>query len=254
MNARILALALFALCAAATAKAEDLIAGLSEHLIRITSNFTGTEIVFFGTIAGGDAFATAEGRDIVVVVRGPDTDVTVRRKEPVLGLWLNRGRSTYTGLPGFYFAVSTRPISQIAAKTVLERQEIGLYNLRFDTVGDTPDDRDAFRAAVIRQRKDERLYGEASGPDAINVIGATLFQVKVPLPADVPVGNYRAEAYLFRNGQIVSAYSDVLFVDKSGVERWLYEKAQDEPLLYGIAVVLLSLGAGWVATVLSNRL
>ena len=70
-----------------TARGEDLVSGISQDTIQITSNYTGTAIVVFGAVE------QAQGpgrRDIVVVVRGPDTPITVRRRDRVAGVWVNR--------------------------------------------------------------------------------------------------------------------------------------------------------------------
>ena len=53
---------------AAPARAEDLVSGISQDIIQITSNYTGTNIVVFGAI---EQAQNAQGRNIVVVVRGP---------------------------------------------------------------------------------------------------------------------------------------------------------------------------------------
>lgn len=250
-----LTLALAALlCAVWPTRAEEIHAGLTEPLIRITSNFTGAEIVFFGAISAEDTFATREGRDLVVVVRGPEANLTVRRKEQVAGIWINGSQATFTGLPAYYFIASTRPLAQITSQETLERYQLGLAGLHSAAEtslanGDVP----GFRAAAVSARAAEGLYRELNGESAIEIIGNTLFQVKIPLPAEVPVGSYEAEAFLFRNGNVVSGYTSPFFIDKSGLERWLFEKAHDEPFFYGLTCVLLSIGAGWLATVIFQR-
>ena len=67
----------FCLCTSAAA-AEDLVSGLSQDQIQITSNYAGTDIVVFGAIESAETGVTAESRDVVVVVRGPDADFVVR--------------------------------------------------------------------------------------------------------------------------------------------------------------------------------
>ncbi len=75
-------LALFlALLATQSRAQQSLVSDISSHRIGITSSFTGTELLLFG--------ALGEAGDVVVVVRGPDQKVTVRRKERVAGIWIN---------------------------------------------------------------------------------------------------------------------------------------------------------------------
>ena len=71
---RLLPIPLLLLLAAPSAvRAEPLVADLSNHLIAITTGFTGANVLLFG--------ATDGPGDIVAVVRGPTGRAIVRRKE-----------------------------------------------------------------------------------------------------------------------------------------------------------------------------
>ena len=39
----------------------------------------------------------------------------------------------------------------------------------------------------------------------------------------------------------------VIRVEKTGIERWLYNLSRNRPLLYGLASVAAALAAGWLA-------
>ena len=110
----------------APARAEDLVSGLSQDVIEITSNYTGSDIVVFGDI---ERPADQGPRDIVVVIRGPDTTITVRKKDDIAGLWINHDQAIFDGMPSYYFVASTRPVSQIASPFVLRNFGLGLANL-----------------------------------------------------------------------------------------------------------------------------
>jgi hypothetical protein len=38
-----------------------------------------------------------------------------------------------------------------------------------------------------------------------------------------------------------------MVVEKTGLERWMFNLSRNEPLLYGILSVMLALAAGWLA-------
>ncbi len=235
------------LFAAAPVAADDLVSGLSTDLIQITSNFTGADIVLFGAIEPTEEAGPARDQDLVVVIRGPDLEMTVRRKARILGIWVNREQIQFTGLPGYYFLASTRPIEDIASATTLERFHLGTANLESTTkVKIDPDEANAFRAAVIRNRKRERLYWES--PTGIEFLSRTLFRARIPVPASVPPGEYRAEVYMFQGGTVVSAQSSPLFIDKSGFERWVYNRAYQASLAYGFGAVLMAIVLGWLGS------
>ena len=85
---------------AAPARAEALVADLTNHLIAITTGFTGASVVLFGAIDGPG--------DVVVVVRGPDREMTVRRKRRIAGIWVNSQEVIFANVPSFYFVGASR--------------------------------------------------------------------------------------------------------------------------------------------------
>jgi uncharacterized protein (TIGR02186 family) len=242
----------FALFAPIFVRAADLVSGLSTDLIQITSSFTGTDFVLFGAIDPPQPPAANNGgrmQDLVVVIRGPTFDMTVRRKERILGIWVNREQVDFGGLPGYYFLASTRPLDSIASPTTLARFRLGTANLGATTHEPVSlAEANEFRAAVIRDRTRENLYRESA--TGIEFLSPTLFRARVPVPASVPPGEYRAEVYLFQNGTVVSAQSSPLSIDKSGFERQVYNFAYRNSLAYGLAAVVMAFAMGWIGYVI----
>jgi uncharacterized protein (TIGR02186 family) len=230
-----------------TARSADLVSGLSTDLIQITSNFTGADIVLFGAIEPAEDGGPPGDQDLVVVIRGPALDMVVRRKQRMFGIWVNREQVSFSGLPGYYFLASTQPLDEIASPTTLQRFRLGTANLEYAAgSGIQREEADAFRAAAIRDRKRERLYWES--PTGIEFLSRTLFRARIPVPASVPPGLYRAEVYLFQGGTVVSAQSSPLFIDKTGFERRVYDFAYQRSLAYGVSAVLMSVILGWFAS------
>ncbi len=229
------------------ARAEDLVSGISQDTIQITSNYTGTAIVVFGAI---EQPQNPQGRNIVVVVRGPDEPMTVRRRDRIAGVWVNSDAARFEGLPAYYYLASTAPVARIAPPAALARYGIGLQALQPSAIG-SHHDPEPFRQAAIRYHQRAGLYAES--PGSIDFLSETLFRTRVPVPAGVTRGQYNVEVYLFRDGEVVSAQSTPLFVDASGLERRLYNMAHDAPLSYGLACVFMALLLGWISSVLFRR-
>ena len=226
---------------------EDLVSGVSQDLIQITSNYTGSDIVVFGDVERQEK---AAGRDIVVVVRGPDTALTVRRRDRVAGVWINHDAATLSGMPAFYYLASSRPLAQIAPQAALARYGIGVANLQPDTVH-AHHEVEPFRQAALRLMGDQGLYREA--PLGVEFLSETLFRAHVPVPAGVTRGQYDVEVFLLRGGNVVSAQSTPLFIDQTGLERRLYNWAHDQPFGYGLATVVMALVMGWLSSVIFRR-
>lgn len=243
-------LLLVLLLIAAPAGAEELVSGVSQDLIQITSNYTGSDIVVFGAVEGQNQGAAREPKDVVVVVRGPDTDITVRRRDRVAGIWINRDAADLSGMPSYYFLASTRPLSAIAPATVMARYGIGLQSLRPNAVH-SHHDYEPFRQAALRHMEQSKLYAEV--PGGVEFLSDTLFRTHVPVPAGVVRGQYNVEVYLFRGGNVISAQSTPLFIDQTGLERRLYNFAHNQAFLYGLATILMAVFMGWLSSLLFRR-
>jgi uncharacterized protein (TIGR02186 family) len=227
---------------------EDLVSGLSQDTVLITSNYTGTDLVIFGAI---EQPSDSQDRDIVVVVRGPDADMTVRRKDRFLGVWINNARARLGGVPSYYYLASTRPLSKIASADTLARYDLGLPNLEPEHVlSDGPVE--PYRAALVRAQLKNGLYTQDA--NGIEMLSANLFRVHVPMPATVSRGQYTAQVYLFRDGVVVSAQSNPLFVDRIGFERRVYAYAHESPFSYGLLTVLLAMLLGWISSLVFRRI
>lgn len=161
-----------------SARAEGLVAALSQETVFIESNFTGASLTLFGSIErDAETIGRSGTYDLVVVVRGPDTWPVVRRKANVYGVWLNRDSVRFRGVPTYYAIQSNRPPEEIADQAILERYEIGLENLSFKPTSDiTEQERAAFADALIRLRLSEALFNQAPTrgqfPERIRVLHA----------------------------------------------------------------------------------
>lgn len=236
-----IALLLLVLVAPAGA-GENLVSGLSQDNIEIRSNYAGTEITVFGAI---ERPASDKRADIVVVVRGPVTDLRVRRKDRVAGIWINRNRVILHGMPGYYFAASNRALPAIAKDGVLRQYGLGLAAIRPKSVTG-PQALKPFLDAAIRIEHSTGLYREKD--DAVEFLSGTLFRARVPLPATAPRGRYTAYVYLLREGQVIDARSSELSIAQTGLERRIFDFAQDQPLAYGLSVALMAMAFGWLSS------
>ena len=133
---------------------QDLVADLSDHLVAITTGFTGADVLLFGAVEG-------EG-EIVVTVTGPRNNVTVRRQERVAGVWANVESVTFANTPSFYAVASTEPLENVASADIRQRQEIGIENLylRPEDPEIDPGTAAIFRAGLIRNKQAIGLFSE----------------------------------------------------------------------------------------------
>ncbi len=226
------------LATALPAHAQPLLADLFKHRITIDSSFTGAEDLLYGTFDG-------EG-DLIIVVRGPNERVVVRRKERVAGMWINRDKMEFAGVPADYAVAASQKLLDIVSPNYLKLHQIGLDALRIEALTSRPADEIApFREALIRNRVREGLYADGTG--RVEFPGGRLFRTLLHFPANVPEGTYSAQIFLVRDGDEVGAETIPLFINKTGFQAEIHYRARNQPVLYGLSAIIVALAAGWAA-------
>lgn len=230
----------------AGSRAQELVADISDHLIAISTDFTGAEVVLFGAVDGAG--------DVVIVVRGPSQDLVVRRKERTAGIWVNRTSMSFADVPSFYSVAASRPLAAVADDRLLERHGIGLRHLRLrpvDAEDATATEVATFRRALIRAKQLEGTY--ATNVGEVSFLGDRLFRTRLTFPANVPTGQYIVSVYLIRDGAVVSAQTTPLVVSKIGLGADIFTYAQRQSAAYGVLAILIAVAAGWLGSLLFRR-
>lgn len=232
-------------------------ADVSTRTIAVTSAFTGTEIVVFGSVVNSrQPSAEAGYYDVIVVLEGMPIPATVRRKSNVAGLWINTDAVNFESVPSYYAIASTRPIEEIADETFLARNAIGhdyarLSPAAHSVIATQPGEIKDYKDAVVRLKQKDGLYIKEDY--AVIFIGKSLFRSSIALPSNVPVGPMTARVYLLREGDLLSTFQSKVRLERSGIELWLYRAAVHHPFVYGLAAVLIAALAGWLSSMPFRR-
>jgi uncharacterized protein (TIGR02186 family) len=238
MSRSLLFAALLLLCGS-PARAQELVADLTSHLIAITTGFTGASVVLFG--------ATDGPGDVVVAVRGPEREMTVRRKHRVAGIWINTEEVTFSRVPSFYAVAASRPIDEILSPATAAFYRLGIANLKFDAqTAAPPAVLDVFRTALERNQQQAGLFVDRLGK--VDFLGGRLFRTTIAFPSNVPTGTYLVEVFLVRDRDVVSGQTTPLVVSKVGVDAAVSEFSMRQPGFYGAIAVLTAMVAGWLAS------
>lgn len=228
-------------------RAEQVVADLSQTNISITTSFEGSDIFVFGAVSRMAPPPRGSGPlEIIVEVVGPTAPVMVRRKERRLGIWVNTDAVEVDRAPHFIAIASTGPLEEVVSFTEMMRHQINYdHHVRLiNAPGDIRDVQD-FRHAVIRIRESEGLYRKL--PGAIKLTSETLFSTQIDLPANLVEGDYLTRVFLTRDKAVLDSFETTIAVRKTGLERFLFNLAHEQPLLYGLLSILVALLAGWGA-------
>jgi len=251
MRAAALALALCAEGTAATGSEPEagparVVAALKQNRIAITAGFEGSEIFVYGAIAR-DTADDGVPFGLVVKVQGPSQPLVVRRKDRVLGVWINRESAVLDAAPSYYAVATTGPFFDTISHTEDLRRRVSLeHTLRYVGARQTIEPREGFLEAVARLRAAEGLY--VVDPGGVTVEEGLLFSATFALPASIVEGSYAAQVLLTRERDVIDSFETVIEVRKEGFERLVYQTARERPLLYGSLAIAVALAAALAAS------
>ena len=252
--ALILGLAALLLTPAGAAQAADprLVPDVSSRAIDIQYSFTGEELLLFGAILYPGQRLPDDRADIVVVLKGPVRPVILREKRRVAGIWVNANSLRLRTSPGFYAIGSSRPIDKLVDERTAAIFELGLNNLSMSPTGFSEAKKlQRFEAGLIDLYTRLGLFYE--NPAAVEISEGVLYRARIPVPARVPVGTYRAETYLISRGRVLAVASRDVQIRKAGFERFVALAAEQHGFLYGLSAVTLSLLLGVGASAIFRR-
>jgi uncharacterized protein (TIGR02186 family) len=252
---RCIALAIL-LALASPAQGERLITTLSTSRVLISSNFTGADVVLFGSVERDAQTVARRGvYDIVVTVTGPRETIVTYRKERVFGVWVNADSRTFVKAPSYLTVLANRTINDIADVNTLRRTQTGLARtlLPQEISGDIADSTrdDPFRQAFLRLKIERGLYREIQ--NGVTFLTPALYRAAIPIPDNAPTGSYDVDVKLFADGALLSRQQTALEIVKVGFEQFVAAAAREHGLFYGLATALMALLTGWLASVVFRK-
>ncbi|MEM7214942.1 MAG: TIGR02186 family protein [Pseudomonadota bacterium] len=235
---------------------EKLQMGISVDLVPVSSGFAGQDIVIFGSIENADQAQLYRGEyDVVIEVIGEMEDAIVRKKDWIGGIWVNASSRDYTDVPSYYSVLSRNKLGDVSDLSILNSMGIGIDNLKAKPVdrGNIEEflTQGEFSSALRRIRIEENLFSE--DPTALEQLSPSLFRATLSLPPNVPIGVHKVRAHLFKDGKKLDEIENSFQIRKVGFERWMYDFAHEQSLLYGIMCVLLAIFTGWAANAMFRK-
>ncbi len=232
-------------------RAAEIDIALTDDRVAVDTGFAGARLTLFGAVTGIDNPASAI--DIVSVIRGPETRFEIRQMEKRNLIWMPGKTQVIDSAPGLFLTYATRDVSDVAPLPLQASHTLDadFLNISVSDGANTlqPGDESTttlYRSAFLTEAEELGLYRART--TGVEFKKGSLFTINVDLPANTPVGEYGVSVYLFRDGVLLDADEAALTVNKVGAERRIYEFAHNRPVSYGVFCVVLSLFAGWLAS------
>ena len=145
------------------------------------------------------------------------------------------------------FLLTTDKLDKILSGTEDLRHHITIPQvIRAVGISDEAENAPDFIAALERIKLDESRYRIAER--SVQLADETLFRTDVALPANLTEGNYTVRLFILRGGVVLDTQERLIAVRKAGLERFLYNLAHQQPLLYGVLSLMMAAVAGWGAS------
>jgi len=223
---------------------EPLVVAPATSEVRITTDFTGTEVQAIGSMRGP--------ADLIIKLVGPNQEATLSREIKLGPFWVEGDRVKMEDAPSLLFLYATAPIVSILPPA--EQQKYGLIlegvPVRVEPQLKAHAAKD-WRKAFFRLKENQGYYHEDD--HAIRVFGNRLFIADMRLPGDLQVGTYTIEILLVKSGKVVGRNVTQFRVRLAGIERWVWKAAHDHSWLFGSLFTLLAMVLGLALNAIPYR-
>jgi uncharacterized protein (TIGR02186 family) len=232
---------LFAAGWAYPVQSSTLVADLDLDQVSITIDFNGENLLLFGAVSGETA------SDIIVILKGPDVPIALRKKERASGIWMNKQTIVWQNSPSFYHIFSNRTLDKVLSRDQQVRLRIGAEHigLRTSKVMLDKEKAKAWRSALTRNMTERGLW--KLNERNVSIMRGALFRAPVYLPANIVPGEYEVRVLHVQNNQLVAEDTTYISVAKTGIGAMIYAFAHDYSIFYGFFAVCFAVFAGWLA-------
>lgn len=213
-----------------------LVTELATDRVDITSQFTGEKILVFGAISSPG--------DVIIKVTSPNETVALTRKAELGPFWLSDGKIRISHAPGLLYLLSTRPIPDVLSMQARQQYGLRLEDAlaRAKPLDTIPKDMQDWQSAYLRLKKADGYYRHED--QAIHLVGNRLFSTSLDLPAKLPLGTYRLDIYLVKDGNVIAQQQRTLNVQQVRLEHWVSQTAHTWSWTFGISFVVFAMLLG----------
>jgi len=232
---------------------EKVLTAASKNAIDIGLSYHGDQIFFFGVnpVAGADVIIklTAEKEEVV--------KLSVKGK--VGPFWMTVKQYDVTGSPFIYKIHASKPLDQIISKETAEKFELGYpavqgkMKMHLIRGKADPGDAEIVWKGLLKIKEQGNLYNVVEDPKRLEIAEGKLFKHYFRFPPAATEGRYQVESFCFEKGELVGYGKDVIEIKKVGLENWLTQTSQYQPIFFGILAVVIAVGAGLLVGVIFGK-
>ena len=232
---------------------QKVITSASKNIVEIGLSYSGDKIFFFGV-------NPVTGADLVIKLTAEKEEVVKLSVKGKVGpFWMSVKQYEVTGAPFIYKIHATKPIDQIISQETAQELELGYEAVRGKMKMElvrgeaAPEDEGIVWKGLLKIKERANLYNIVEDPKRLEISEGKLFKHYFQFPPAATEGRYQIESFCFQNGELVGYGKDIIEIKKVGLENWLTQMSQKQPVFFGIMAVLIAVGAGLLVGVLFGK-
>lgn len=193
---------------------------------------------------------SAVDADLIIKISSPATDVAMKYKDKVGGLfWMKKGSYEFKDVPGVYLLNTSAALDRILPPEEQKRNLLGFQALIAqakveDSSGNEVDKK--WLDQFIHFKEAEKVYSVQEGT-IVRQHGSdgNTFALNVDWPFQARPGTYNIEVLAVRDGRVVDSSSTSFTVEQQGIVATMSSMAFDKAAIYGIMAIVIALVAGF---------
>ena len=209
-------------------------AHLPKDAIQVTTDYHGERLLIYGIVS--------PDCDVVIKLSSPRVRATYARKGRVGIFWFTVSKVAFDNVPWMFKIKSTRPLDEILNAQEQIRYRIGKRGLISSIECEDSASSSYLVEEMIHNRIEDQLYSFREGE--IKRVKGNMFETSFFWPAKAPPGTYHVDTFAVRDGRVVGFESELVKVEKVGLEAWASRLALEHGLLYGIVAVIVAMACG----------
>jgi uncharacterized protein (TIGR02186 family) len=232
---------------------EHVLTAASKNLIEIGLSYRGDQIHFFG-------INPVPGADVVIKLTAEKEEVVKLSVKGKVGpFWMTVKQYEVTNSPFIYKIHTNKPLDQIISPETAKKFELGYEAVRGKMKMNlvrgeaAPEDEAVVWKGLLKIKEQANLYNIVADPQRLEISEGKLFKHYFRFPPAATEGRYQVESFSFKNGELVGYGKDVIEIKKVGLESWLTQTSQNQPVFFGIMAVFIAVGAGLLVGVIFGK-
>jgi len=219
---------------------------LAQVKIGVSMGFAGSYVRVFGDRRDPDT-------DIIITIEGPKKDVTIWKKERIMGAWVNRYSMRVKDVPAYYQYALSAPLTKKSIESVVAERNIEktAYINSLDTKISAKQPKEQFVKSLINQKIEQELFFTES--EKFTFLNDHFFKVHFRIPPSALTGEYVIKSLLVKDGEVIQRDEDTLIIEQVGTNAFINNAAKEYSLIYALICITFAMFSGWLISVIKVK-